>query len=126
MAGSLRARLARRPAAAAVAAAALVTWLLCTVSTVRVMGTDTIAGTLGGVVHHCGGGYDLGNVDWIERLAARGQAPYFARPDADGHLLSPYGPLPNLLGSVVMFDLAPGDVVGLDALRHRVRLISSL
>ena len=118
--------IARRPGALAVTAAALVTWLLVTVSGVRAMGNDTIAGTLGGVVYHCGGGYDLGNVEWIGRAAAHGHHPYFVQPDADGHLISPYGPLPNLIGSVMMFDLGPGDVVGLDALRHRVRLLSSL
>jgi len=120
------AALARRPAQAAVAIAAFATWLVCTVSSVRAMGSDTLAGTLGGVVHHCGGGYDLGNVDWIAAAARRGHPPYFAQPDRDGHLLSPYGPLPNLIGSAAMLDLEPGDVVGLDALRHRVRLLSSL
>ncbi|HTR49891.1 MAG TPA: hypothetical protein VMJ10_04230 [Kofleriaceae bacterium] len=119
------ANLARRPGTA-VAAAVAIAWLLTTLSPVRAMGNDTIAGTLGGVVYHCGGGYDLRNIDWIDRAAATGRLPYFAQPGADGELIAPYGPLPNLLGSLVVFDLGPNDVVGLDALRHRVRLISSL
>lgn len=110
----------------AIVAAMAIAWLATTISPVRAMGNDTIAGTLGGVVYHCGGGYDLRNIDWIDRAAAAGHRPYFAQPGADGELIAPYGPLPNLLGSLVVADLGANDVVGLDALRHRVRLISSL
>jgi hypothetical protein len=113
-------------AALAIATAAGITWLLVTVSSVRAMGNDTLPGTLGGVVHHCGGGYDLRNIEWIAAAEASGHLPYFAQPDADGHLIAPYGPLPNLIGSLVMIDLDRGDVVTMDALRHRVRLLSSL
>jgi hypothetical protein len=110
----------------ATAAAALLTWLAITISGVRAMGNDTFASTVGGLVHHCGGGYDLGNVDWIAEAAATGRLPYFVQRDADGHLIAPTGPLPNLLGSLVMTGLGPGDVVSLDALRHRTRLLSSI
>jgi hypothetical protein len=110
----------------AVAAAASITWIAITISSVRAMGSDTFASTIGGVVYHCGGGYDLGNVDWIADAATGGHLPYFAQHDADGHLIAPTGPLPNLLGSFVMVGLDPGDVVGLDALRHRTRLLSSV
>jgi hypothetical protein len=126
LSGSLVSRLARHPAPLAVGGAALITWLLCTMSPVRAMSTDTLAGTLGGVVYRCGGGYDLRNIEWIARGAAHGRYPYFAQPDADGHVISPYGPLPNLMGSLAMHDLDGGDVVSLDALRRRAKLVASL
>ena len=115
-----------KQAVLAIAASAAITWLLVMVSSVRAMGNDTLPGTVGGVIHHCGGGYDLRNIDWIAAAEASGHLPYFVQPDADGHLIAPYGPLPNLLGSLVMIDLDRGDVVTMDALRHRVRLVSSL
>jgi len=111
--------------ALAVGAVALITWLCVVTSPIRAMGNDTFAGSVGGAVYHCGGGYDLGNVDWIGDAAARGHPPYFARPDADGHLVAPTGPLPNLLGSFAMVGLGDGDVIAKDDLRHRARWIAS-
>ena len=112
-------------AAIAIAAPAVVVCALCTLAPVRALGHDTFASTVGGLVNHCGGGYDLGRVDWIAAARARGEVIYFAQPAQDGELVAPTGPLPNLLGALAMAGI-DGEVVAMDELRWRARLVADL
>jgi hypothetical protein len=91
----------------------------------RYISGDTVPGRLGAAVLRCGGGFDLGTVDWIAARATSGRLPYWARRTED-KVISVYGPGPAIAGALALPAMANGDVMEDAMLRRRERLAAAL
>jgi hypothetical protein len=92
----------------------------------RPQGGDTVPGRLGAAALACAGTLDLREVEWVAERAKRRSLPYWVRPAPDGRLVSTFGRAAPILGSVMMIDLRPGDVVTDRDLQSRARHAAAL
>ena len=83
---------------------------------------DAVPGRYGGLLLHCGGGFDLARVDWIAERDAAGKLPYWGYHDNDGHVVSTFGPMPAEVMRLAL--IGTGDTVSDAALRARERFIA--
>lgn len=104
----------------ALAGTVLVVLAIVLLSPRRHISGDVVPGRYGAFVLHCGGGFDLRHLPWIDALDDRGGLPYWAQLDRDRRIVSTFGPGPAVAGAIAM--IGAGDAASDDALRIRERV----